>query len=160
MVVLLGLSQSSWSQTPRQAGPEVEVGKVIPEILVNLKFSTGETALFVPRCGEWEGTPIMCDLGVHLQVHSPLGWYPARLRTTFAILGGAALGQFGGRLIPPRTEAHVVFLFSRRYFDVEPGQELRLIVDSWADEESMKKGALPTRLASRAFECPQAGLGQ
>lgn len=69
-------------QAPSKTGPELKLNNVIPQVLVNIKISTSSESLFLPYCGEAEGTPILCVLGAHLQVHSPQGWRPAKLRKT------------------------------------------------------------------------------
>ena len=106
-------------QAPSKTGPELKLNNVIPQVLVNIKISTSSESLFLPYCGEAERTPIRGVLGAHLQVHSPQGWRPAKLRKTFGVLGGMDLGRFGGRILLPRTDTNVVFTFSRRHFEVE-----------------------------------------
>jgi hypothetical protein len=63
-----------------------------------------------------------------------------------------------GVLIAPRSEVPFEFRFSRRYFEVEPGQQLRVVVDVWPDGQSMKADGRSTQLASPPFECPQIGF--
>ncbi len=158
-IAFFGLSL--WVQAQPASGPELELRNIIPHVLLSIRISTAAEPLFVPHCGETEyGTRILCLAGVHLQVQSHQEWNPVKLRHTFGVLGVARLARFGGRLIPAHSDASVVFDFSRRWFEVEPGQQLRIIVDAWANEQAMKAGAAPTPLTSSVFRCPQIGTGR
>ncbi len=157
-VLLLGLAAlGAQAQTKTQL--ELKLNTVVPQVLVNITLSTGADSLFLPYCGQEEGTPILCVQGVHLQVHSAHGFRPAKLRTTVAVLGGMELGRFDGGLLPARTDTRVVFFFSRRHFEVEPGQPLRLLVDLWSNETAMTSAQVPTQIASPPFEYPRDGFG-
>jgi hypothetical protein len=44
--------------------------------------------------------------------------------------------------------------FRKEEFAVERGQRLRVVVNAWPDEESMKTDKQAIHLTSPAFECP------
>jgi hypothetical protein len=162
-VALFGIARSQQGQNePKQVG-QVDVASVraVPQVYVALRLRTSDQQVFVPYCGESDtGEKILCTLGAHLEVRTSRGWRPAKLRTTYGVLGASSLGRAGGSLIAPRSEASFSFQFSRRFFEVEPGQQLRVVVDAWPDEQSMKMSGRSIQLTSPPFECPQTGTGR
>jgi len=160
-VALLGIARPLRGQNEPKQVAQLEVGTVqaVPQVYVSLRLRTSDQQVFIPYCGVSEGADkILCTLGVHLQVQTSKGWRPAKLRTTYGVLGALLLGKAGGTLIAPRSGASFDFQFSRRFFEVEPGQRLRVVVDVWTDEQSMKSGGPSIQLISPAFECPQTGI--
>jgi hypothetical protein len=176
VVALFGIGQALRGQSEPKEGPRLDLGNVgaIPQIYVSLRLRAPDKQIFVPYCGQskigtWDKslfapyqsqavantTRILCTAGTHLQVRSGAEWVPAGARTTFGILGRLPLDLADGVLIAPGSELSFEYEFSRRYFQVEPGQLLRVIVDLWPDEESMKSGRPSTKIASPPFECPQ-----
>ena len=163
VVALFGSPHPLRCQNESKEAARLEVGSIraIPQVYIALRLRTSDQQLFVPYCGESEsGEKILCTLGSHLQVHTGQGWRPVKLRTRYGVLGAASLGRVGGSLITPRSEASFSFQFSRRFFEIEPGQQLRVVVDAWLDMESMKTGGRSIQLTSAPFECPQTGTGQ
>jgi hypothetical protein len=159
-LVLFGVARPiSADSQPKQAA-QLQIRGVLPWINVGLELHTLGEHMFVPYCGEMEGVPILCMTAVRMEVEAKQGWRPANLRTTFGVLGGMTLDRASGKVVAPSTTVFFVFRFSRRFFEVDPGQRLRVVVDAWADEESMRSGGRPTQLSSPAFECPESGFGQ
>ncbi len=149
------------SGTKPQARLQVGYVRAVPQVYVPIVVQASDAALFVPYCGELEGgEKVLCTAGTHLEVRTSSGWRNAGLRKTYGVLGASALGSSGGRVIESQSKATFTYEFSRRYFLVEPGQSLRVVVDVWADEKSMKSGVAPTQLTSPPFVCPQSGTGQ
>ncbi len=161
VVALFGTTRSLRCQSQPKAVAQLELGSVhaVPQVYVGLRLRTSDQQVFVPFCGEAEGgLKILCTAGVHLEVQAGQGWRPVKLRTTYGALGASSLGRARGDLIAPKSEASFIFQFSRRYFEVEPGQHLRVVVDAWPDKEAMKTGGPSTSLTSPPFECPQIGI--
>ncbi len=159
-LVLLGVAWPISAESQAKPAAELEIRGVLAWVNVGLDLHTLEEHLFVPYCGEMEGVPILCMTAVRLEVETKQGWRPAGLRTTYGVLGGTALDRASGKVVAPRTRTSFVFRFSRRFFEVEAGQRLRVVVDAWPDEESMRTGGRRIQLASPPFECPQSGTGQ
>ncbi len=163
VVALFGTARPLLCQNEPKEVAQLELGSIraIPQVYVALRLRTSDQQVFVPYCGETEGgEKILCTAGVHLEVQTPQGWRAAKLRTTYGVLGAASLGRAGGVPIAPRSEAPFSFQFSRRFFEVEPGQRLRIVVDAWPDMESMKAGGRSIQFTSPPFECPRTGIGQ
>lgn len=140
---------------------QLTVRNVVPQVDVVIELQTAEEQTVVPYCGETEyGIPILCILKAKLEVQTREGWRPAKLRTTYGVLGGPPSGRIAGKLIAPKGKGSFVFAFSRRFFDVEVGQQLRVVLDAWPDEQSMRAGGQPIQLTSPPFECPESGTGR
>jgi len=119
------------------------------------------SGFFVPDRGEpGSGGKTRHPVGAHLEVQTTSGWQRPRARTTRGVLGYLSIDKADAALIAPRSEPSFDFLFSRRFFDVEPGQKLRVVVDAWPDAESMKVGGPCIQLTSPPFACPETGFGQ
>lgn len=162
-IALFGISRPVQCQKESKQVAQLEIGSIraVPQVYVSLRLRTSDQQVFVPFCGESEsGGKILCALGAHLQVRTSKGWRPAKLRTTYGVLGASLLERAGGSLIPPKSGESFDFQFSRRFFKVEAGQQLRVVVDTWPDEQSMKTPGRSIQLVSPPFECPQTGTGQ
>jgi hypothetical protein len=163
LVVLFGTPRTLRCQNESKevAQVEIETTHAIPQVYVVLRLRTLDQQVFVPYCGEVEGgEKILCTAGAHLQVQTGQGWRPAKLRTRYGVLGAESLGRAEGSLIAPRSETSFGFEFSRLFFEVEPGQRLRVVIDAWPDMESMKAGRRSFQLTSPPFECPPTDTGQ
>jgi hypothetical protein len=157
-----GIGSILWGQPGETASAKARlvVKNVVPQIDVVVELQAGGEQAVVPVCGETEyGTPILCILKTRLQVQTRGGWRPVRLRTTYGVLGGSPEGRITGKVVQPMGKGTFVFVFSRRYFDVEVGQRLRILVDAWPDEQSMRSRGTPIQMASTPFECPESGTG-
>jgi hypothetical protein len=151
------------SQIGPDGGPGLDVRSVraVPQVYVALQLRTSDQQVFLPYCAEFEGgEKVLCTMAARLEVHTAQGWRRAKLRTTYAVLGGLSLDRARGTLIPPRSVASFSFQFSRRFFEVEPGQQLRVVADAWPDEQSMKTGGQSVQFISMSFKCPQTGTGE
>jgi len=162
-IVLPGilLSVLAFGQTNPQiqqgSAPLVSIERVrsVPQIYVSVKLRSQEKQMFVPFCSKGEGgPPFLCTLGVHLQVQTKSGWRAVSLKTTSGVPGGAVVANASGRVISSNETAVFDFEFSKRFYSVTRGQQLRLIVDVWPDEVSMRKGQNRIQLESEPFECP------
>lgn len=149
------------SEANQAAQLEVENVHAVPQVFVDLRLRASEQPMFIPYCEESEGgEKILCTVATHLEVKTKDGWRPAKLRTTFGVLGGLSLSHARGIQIAPQSVASFSFQFSRRFFEVDPGQQLRVRVDAWSDEQSMKAGRQGMQLVSPPFNCPETGTGR
>lgn len=144
----------SGQEMPKAATVSIERVRAVPQIYVAVAIEAADRQLFVPYCGTSEGGEnILCTAGTRLEVHTQGRWIPVKLRTTHGVLGAARLGRAGGRRIESGSRATFLFQFSTHFYDVERGQRLRVVVDTWADEQSMKSGQVPLSASSPAFKC-------
>jgi hypothetical protein len=162
-VACFGIGSPSPAQIESRPVAKIEISSVfaVPQIYVSLRLTTAEQQVFVPYCGESEnGQKVLCTLGAHLEVQSRQGWSPVKLRTNYGVLGASRPGRAGGRLIAPKSGETFSFEFSRRFFEIEPGQQLRVVVDVWPDEQSLKTDGKSSQLTSPPFNCPDTGAGK
>jgi hypothetical protein len=156
-IALIGTLQWVPGQSQSKQEAHLSIGSIgtVPQIYVHIELQTSTEQLFVPYCGESEaGEGFLCTLGTHLEVQTGHAWHPVKLRAALGVLGGLSLDRAKGIRIAPKSGAAFIFQFSRRYFVVNPGQRLRIVVDAWADEQSMRAGRPSIQLTSPAFECP------
>ena len=52
-----------------------------------------------------------------------------------------------------------IFMFSRRFFQVEVGQELRVLIDAWPGEGQRDFDRPSIQLTTPSFRCPESGTG-
>lgn len=128
--------------------------RAIPLIYVPLHLLVSDQPVYVPYCGESEGHKFLCTVATHLEVATRSGWRPASLNTECGVLGGLSLDHAAGVLIEGGKEGVFTFEFSPRFFKVRPGQQLRVVIDAWPDEQSMKAGRSALHLVSPPFICP------
>ncbi len=69
------------------------------------------------------------------EIYSGQAWHRAKLRTSHGVLGAPPLKTASGVQTCPRSSATLTFPFSRLYFAVNQGNRLRVVVDTWSDEE-------------------------
>jgi hypothetical protein len=157
LMALLGI----WRPLVCQDGPKemgkIEITKVdaVPIIIISVIVHTSDQQLFIPYCGEAEGGhKILCRQGTELQVNKSDVWQAADLRTTYGVIGASKMSK--GIMITPNSKEKLFFQFERRYYKVEPGQTLRLVVNGWHDKESMDSGGQIIPLTSLPFKCPPA----
>ena len=130
---------------------------MLPQVSVALEITAIEKPIAVPYCGLIDSTPILCIQTSHIEIETPQGWRRAPLRRTFGVAG--AQRQMGLREVSPGKTAFVVFNFSRGWFEVEPGQTLRVVLDAWPDEPSMMLHVDKFQLTSPPLKCPESGIG-
>ncbi len=161
-IVLCGVRVPAQAQSKSTPAAQVDVESVeaVPQVYVRLRLHTAGQPMFVPYCGGPEGGKVLCVAATHLEVKTKEGWQPAKPRTTFGVLGARSLEYAQGVVIAPGSEAFFIFEFSRRYFKVDPGQQLRVVVDAWPDKQSMKAGGRRAELRSPPFRCPDVGTSR
>ena len=118
-VALLGIARllQGQNESEQVSRLDIEGVRAVPQVYVSLRLRTSDQQVFIPYCGESEGgEKILCTLGAHLQVQTSKGWRPAKLRTTYGVLGASFLGRAGGSLIAPKSGGSFEFQFSRALF--------------------------------------------
>jgi hypothetical protein len=154
-VFLLVIGQPLLSQNTPKANASVANVQLIETVSLQLTVFSPETQLIVPYCGEGEsGSETLCNLAIHVEVETGSGWRPMRLRTTDAVLGGVPSDRWKVRQIAAGRRRDFVFAFPKNEFAVEHGQRLRIVIDAWPDEHSMKMGGAPIKLTTAPFKCP------
>jgi hypothetical protein len=154
-IILLGIPSVLFGQeAPR---PSLQLARVhlTQWVSVQLTVFSPQRDLIVPYCGETEGgTRALCNLPTHLEVETKNGWRPVKLRHMDAVLGGVSVVYWKIQRISAGGRHDFSFGFPQNEYAVEHGQLLRVLVDAWPDEESMKTGERSIQLASASFECP------
>jgi len=134
--------------------------RVGPPADVELKLR-GPDESFIPSCGTAkDGMRLLCTAATQLEVRTRDGWRPVRLRRTFGILGAIPLSQAEINQISPGREMSFIYRFSRRFFEVDPGQQLRVQLQVWHDKKSISSGRDGHTIISPPFKCPEMGIAE
>lgn len=116
-------------------------------------LATSENPMFVPYCGKTEsGEELLCTLAARLEVQTPRGWDKAEVMNANLLTKNPRKAE--GRLIPPRSKSSFFFHFNPDVYRIPPGTRLRVVVDAWPNENSMRSGAPPIQVTSPEFVCP------
>jgi len=136
---------------------DVRVG---PPADVELKFR-GPDEGFIPSCGTAKnGMRLLCTAATQLEVRTRDGWRLVRLRRTFGILGAIPLSQAEINQISSGREMSFIYRFSRRFFEVDPGQELRVQLQVWHDKKGIASGQGGLKIISPPFKCPEMRVSE
>lgn len=129
--------------------------RLYTSLAVEIRLFSAAQDMVVPYCGEGEGGSLtLCNLAVRLERETRNGWRRVGLRHADAVLGGVPAEKWRFRLIAAGRWHDFHFLFPKDDFAVERGQRLRVVVDTWSGEPSMRSGQPPLRVASAIFTCP------
>jgi len=139
--------------------PSVHVTDLRPVHSVDVTMSvfSGNQDLFVPYCGEnLPGRELLCGppAPTHLEVQTAKGWRPVGLKWKSAVLGTLAPERWKARAIPARSWHSFVLVIPKDDLAVDTGVQLRVVIDAWPDERSMRNGARPIQLTTSPFKCP------
>jgi hypothetical protein len=159
VIALLGIQCPLGCQDgPKEmAKIEIENVNVISFVNIFIIVRTSDKPLFIPYCGESEGGQMfLCSLGTELQVQSADGWHTADLETRYGVLSGVKMSK--GIMITSNSKTQFIYQFARRYYKVEPGQVLRLVVKAWRDKKSMDLNDQIISLTSLPFKCPHVAI--
>ena len=150
ILALLGTAYPQASQDQHGASLVALSTKTLVEVSLNLQAS--QEPLFVPYCEKVEnGEESLCT--ARLEVQASGGWSSARLKPGLTgTLGGVITTK--RRLISLGHGAMFTFAFSMDIFAITHGQRLRVVVDGWPAEHSIKSSGQSIQLASTPFECP------
>lgn len=156
--VLLGLSL--WEPHARpESLPSATVASVrsIPLVRVRLVVrNTTSSPIVVPKCGERAGTPMLCGLATHLEVMTEHGWKQAEPAKERGVLGGLPITV--GVSVMPDYEKTFEWEFASNLFTIGRGAQVRLLLDTWRDEPSMKTEKPALLIPTGGFEIPVSGL--
>jgi len=154
-VFFVGVSQSGSGDNQSKPDAEVTDARASQSVGIQITIFSGENELLIPYCGDGEGDiESLCDLAIQIQVEAPNGWTRIRPRYPNVVLGGVPPGKWRSQLIPAGQRHAFAFGFSKDDFVVQRGQRLRVIVDGWRDERSMRDQKQAIQLTSGSFKCP------
>jgi hypothetical protein len=157
IVMLFGRGSPMSGQAGSKPNVQVNDVRVWRAMSVTVSIFAGDRDLVVPYC--WGGGSEVESLcgpptPTRLEVQTTKGWRQVGLRTHDAVLGALSPEVWKARLIPAGKRRVFELHFSKDEFAVETGQRLRLVVDAWPDEQSMRSGGRSVQLTTTAFECP------
>ncbi len=131
----------------------------VPSVVVEIQLRTGDSELALPYCGtSQDGDHLLCLECAHLQHKLNGAWSSVLRRRLFGLLG--VTKRTGVVKVKARGSQRLKFVYSRRFFEVEPGQQLRIVVDAWADDQSVPsqfetdRNPAPYHLQTPVFRCP------
>jgi hypothetical protein len=131
--------------------PGIGAASCSPLILVEVNLYAGDKPVFVPSCGKGN---FLCTGMMHLEVETPEGWREPKLRFKNIVLGRVLKDKVDLVVIAPHHGMDFEAGFSPEVWAIDRGQRLRLVVDTWGDEQSMRNGEQSRQLISPVFECP------
>ena len=132
------------------ASPEVIIEGVRSVLFIRVRVNTMDKQLAVPYCQEFEDGERLCYHSSRLEIRSQEGWLPVKTRYKEIVLGDRPPSI---RVVAPR-EGRTFLYFIPKVCAVEHGDLLRLVIDAWPSEQSMKRGSQPNRITSPAFVFP------
>lgn len=153
----IALSQQITKQVEEPGGLDVKNVGTISRIYINMQFHTSDNPVFIRYCADrFDGVKILCPLqGSEVEVRTSQGWRPAKQKLIHGVFTPPHHDYVFSTMIKPHDEATFQFEFSRNYFEVEPGQQLRVVIDTWNNEQSMKNDDEPIKIYSQPFKCPK-----
>ena len=154
---LLLVAQTLCGQAVMKPQLQIRDVQLSHRVSVHVIISAAQRDLFVPYCGESGGTQSLCGPGAptHLEVNTGHAWHAVAFRRhTGAVLGGVPATEWKTQSIPAGSSHDFLIAFPKDDFGLEQGQRLRLVIDTWYDQESLKNGASPIRLVGSSFACP------
>ena len=139
LTMVLGTTQAFSGQNASKPTVQTKSVELTHLVSVEITVFSPEKDLVVPYCGDGEGrADSLCILPAYLEVQTSRGWKPVKLRHSDAVLGEVPLDRRRLRLIPAGQNHDFSMSFRKEEFAVERGQRLRVVVNAWPDEESMK----------------------
>ena len=153
----LVVASSCLSMVQAVSGLKASVQSVRAVPLVRLQLvvrNTTSKLIFVPTCGDRGGIPFLCSLATHLEVFGGKGWKPANAAKDSPLLGGIPIT--GGIVVKPGDEATFGWEFVTTLFAIPNNAQLRLVLDAWRDETSMKGDKPSDAIPSEDFKIPEA----
>ncbi len=150
------IANGSVSAQPVPENSEIRSADARPLISVRLEVRAKEAALVIPICGGDQETHSLCAGAATLQAFSHGAWRAARVRRGLAAtLGMLPKDTWKAQRIDVGDTAYFDFTFSPELLDVQRGQKLRVVVDSWTSEAAMRgKDDPDKRLTSPIVDCP------
>ncbi len=122
---------------------------------VRLEIHADKAALVIPVCGGEDETHFLCAGAAFLQVSTRGAWRPATVRKGLAAtLGALPKSTWKAHRIEIGNTAYFDFTFSPELLDVQRGQKLRVLVDSWTSEGAIQDRDSEKRLTVRTIDCP------
>lgn len=110
--------------------------------------------VFVPYCGDLEGTERLCGLATHVEVYDSGRWRVA-MSSRGGVLGGRPLER--SRAIESGGEETFVFEFSRNVLEIKPGVTARLVIEAWRAREAIRANSPEMQLRTGSFKLPTGG---
>jgi len=147
--------------TAAQDGPKPDIrvteARPVHSLVITVSVSSSDEKLVVPNCGQdLLGQESLCGppFPTHLEVQTAKGWHSVGFRTPDRVLGSLSPKIWKASEIPPGGHRKFVFLVSKDDFALETGQRVRIVVDAWHDEQSMRNGGKSLQIVSLPFNCP------
>lgn len=129
-------------------------------VRIHYRVSAGGKLIFVPVCQQ-PTNEIAFPCMVRIEVHTSQGWVPVQIKRKYkAKLGFLPAEYWKPQVVLPGQSASFTYSFLMKLFAIKQGERLRLAVDVWMDEKTMKTGENGIHVVSRSFACPAATAEQ
>jgi len=138
---------------PNTAGAHTEILSALTKVVVRARIVAGAEPLVIPTCGTSDNQePHLCTLGVGIEVETAHGWVAASLTPDIgSVPGGIPLDRTKAKTIEPGMNAEVRFTFDKQDYVLRAGQHVRLRIDTWSTEDSMRANGPKVSVVTRWF---------
>ena len=130
--------------------PSIDFRYVRTLFRVALDIQAGDTPLVIPVCG----TDVELLCGAKLEVLSSQRWVSAPTPRDGPILGGFSVDRAKASVVQPHSSTRFVYQFAKHVFELSKGQQLRVVVNAWPDEVTMRANGPSIRIEGPTFQLP------
>lgn len=142
-------------QMEKKPSPNLVLESVRRDTRISVRIrleNPSKSRMYIPYSGEHGGEWFASVLAVHLESYTSSGWQPAKAVSGYPLLGGEPLERC--LAIEQGKTQSLLYQFDVNRYKLVHGQRLRLIVDAWTDETSLKTKPPTERLLSPEFKMP------
>jgi hypothetical protein len=140
-------SQSKSNPTAIAFGHDIE-----SFVTISVDVHSGDKEILIPYCGIKESEKLyLCNLAYRIEVKASEGW-PLGKNFVFDT-GGRPPDKWKIKHIPAGDWEPFYLQINLGMFNVYKGQTLRVIIDTWRDERSLRTGKNAIKLTTNEIQC-------
>jgi len=160
-IALCVVSTMLYSQDPTHSqtapsGGEIRSAEASRTIGMKIEVHAEGAPLVIAVCASYEaGGHGVCGLAWRLQVLRGDRWRPVSVRKgLLAALGGVSTDEWMPLSIAPGKTEFLSVVADPELLDLQRGDRLRVVLDTWTSEAAMRTKSPEKELTSPTFECP------
>ena len=139
----------------KSAGVVIDDVRSVTYISIRVDIRSSENNICLAYAGLTEdGTEILYYNSIHLETDTGKGWKNVAYKWPEIKLGYLPSHLIKVKTLSSSCRHKFVIQFNKSLYLVTRGQKLRVIIDTWTDEESMRVGKPSIPLISDSFRCP------
>lgn len=156
LVALILCCGSEAQQLSSPASAEIVGVQVNTWVAIVVSVSSPTESVVIATCGAEEvGPESICQSTGHLEVKRNAKWRPVERRNSDRIFGQISQDKWHPLAIARGNRHMFEFGYLKGEFAIHPGEQLRLVIDTWQDANAMRGGLHPSTLISESFKAPQ-----